>query len=129
MKTRTDLAHREPPATTLARSMATAAASVDLYSAILAGRNARTVRAYEGDYKDFARFLGSASPTEVLNALVMQEPGAANAVALGYREPDRAGAGRGDDLPATGRPAVGGPSRAVTRPDRLDARRRVAEVD
>jgi integrase/recombinase XerC len=62
-----------------------AAASLDLYAAVLAGRNARTVRAYEADYRDFARFLGTSTPAAALEALIGLPPGTANAVALSYR--------------------------------------------
>lgn len=65
--------------------LARVAAGVDLYAAVLAGRNARTVRAYHADYQDFARFLGASTPEAALDALVALPSGSANAVALAYR--------------------------------------------
>jgi integrase/recombinase XerC len=59
--------------------------AADLYSAVLAGRNARTVQAYAGDYADFARFLGVASPGAALDALIALPPGQAHALAIAYR--------------------------------------------
>jgi integrase/recombinase XerC len=76
---------RTPGVLELVRGLAAASASVDLYTAVLAGRNARTVRAYEADYRDFARFLGVPSPTVALEALVALGQGEAHAVALSYR--------------------------------------------
>lgn len=60
-------------------------AALDLYAAALAGRNARTVRAYAGDYLDFARFLDAPSPAAALDQLVSFPAGTANAMALSYR--------------------------------------------
>ena len=62
-----------------------AAVAVDLHAAALAGRNARTVRAYASDYRDFAAFLGAPSPAAALDALVAFGAGTANACALCYR--------------------------------------------
>jgi integrase/recombinase XerC len=83
-----------PPAATPATELALPASAVsatpalptiDLYSAVLSGRNARTVRAYEADYRDFAAFLGVASPGQALDALISVPHGVANGMALGYR--------------------------------------------
>lgn len=57
----------------------------DLLSAVLSGRNARTLRAYEGDYRDFADFLQAPSPGAALDQLVAAGQGPANAVVLAYR--------------------------------------------
>jgi integrase/recombinase XerC len=76
---------RPPAVLELVRELAEAAASVDLYAAVMAGRNARTVRAYEADYRDFARFLDVASPSVALEALISLTQGGAHAVALSYR--------------------------------------------
>jgi integrase/recombinase XerC len=76
---------RPPAVLDLVRELAEASASVDLHTAVLAGRNGRTVRAYEADYRDFARFLGVPSPTVALEALVALTQGGAHAVALSYR--------------------------------------------
>ena len=96
----------------------------------MGGRNARTVRAYQGDYQDFARFLGSTSAAEALDALVMQSPGSANAVALGYRTTWSNASSPRRRSPA-GWPRCGSRREAgqVARSDRLDARRRVTEDD
>jgi integrase/recombinase XerC len=79
-----------PPATELALPAPAVSASpslptIDLYSAVLSGRNARTVRAYEADYRDFAAFLGVAGPGQALDALISVPHGVANGMALGYR--------------------------------------------
>jgi len=62
-----------------------AGATLDLHDAVLAGRNARTARAYRADYEDFARFLRATSPAAALEALVTLPHGTANAAALAYR--------------------------------------------
>jgi integrase/recombinase XerC len=75
-------------ATDLAHSAAVhlpALQAIDLYRAVLSGRKATTVLAYEGDYRDFAAFLGVDGPGEALEYLVGLKPGLANATALGYR--------------------------------------------
>ena len=84
---RADLPHDNLPAPlpTLAGALAQAAAAVDLYAAVMAGRNARTVRAYAGDYRDFAAFVAAAGPAEALEALTSLPQGGANAVAHAYR--------------------------------------------
>lgn len=46
------------------------AVAVDLERAVLAGRNARTVRAYRSDYQDFAAFLEQPSGAAALDYLV-----------------------------------------------------------
>jgi integrase/recombinase XerC len=56
----------------------------DVLGAFLAGRNPRTLKAYDGDLKDFARFLGL-SPRSAVVALLSAGHGPANAMALGYR--------------------------------------------
>lgn len=65
--------------------LAFAPESIDLFAAVLSGRNARTVRAYEGDFRDFARFLGLPAPGAALDALIAGSQGHANAIALAYR--------------------------------------------
>lgn len=62
-----------------------ASVPIDLLNAVLSGRNARTCRAYEADYRDFARYLGAPSPAAALESLIALDQGPANAVALGYR--------------------------------------------
>lgn len=61
------------------------ARALDLYQAALAGRNARTVRAYASDYQDFATFMQAPTPAAALEALVSLPAGTANACALAYR--------------------------------------------
>jgi len=88
MPTRHDPPHDNLPAPVappLAQSLAMAAESIDLHRAILSGRNARTVRAYESDFRDFAAFVGAETPAEALDALIAQSQGTAAAVALAYR--------------------------------------------
>lgn len=62
-----------------------AAVAADLHRAALTGRNARTVRAYAGDYADFGKFLVAPSPAAALDTLVTMPHGLANACALAYR--------------------------------------------
>ena len=57
----------------------------DLYTAVLSGRNARTIKAYQSDYEDFARFVGATSPAAALESLIILPHGIANAAALAYR--------------------------------------------
>lgn len=57
----------------------------DLYAAVLSGRKANTLRAYQSDLVDFAGFLGSASAAAALDTLTSFSPGVANATALAYR--------------------------------------------
>lgn len=57
-----------------------------LITAFLAGRNARTLRAYRQDLLDFAGFVGGAgAPEEAARQLLGGGNGAANALALAYR--------------------------------------------
>ena len=71
--------------TPAAYALPPAVAAVDLLAAALAGRNARTARAYRGDYDDFARFLACPSAGAALDTLISLPPGTANAAALAYR--------------------------------------------
>lgn len=73
------------PESSFSRRLVQAAAAVPLLQAVLSGRNARTVRAYESDYRDFAAFLGAGSAGEALDALVALPKPAAQATVLGYR--------------------------------------------
>jgi integrase/recombinase XerC len=57
----------------------------DLYQAVLSGRKAQTLRAYQGDYADFAAFLGAESPAAGLGILVAFPKHLANASVLAYR--------------------------------------------
>lgn len=59
--------------------------SVDLVGAFLGGRNPRTLRAYDRDLADFARFLGSPTSREAIGLLTAGSHGQANAAALSYR--------------------------------------------
>jgi len=61
------------------------AAPDDVTAAFLAGRNPRTLRAYAADLEDFARFVGAASASAAVEALLGWTLGTANAAALGYR--------------------------------------------
>lgn len=56
----------------------------DILGAFLSGRNPRTLRAYDGDLRDFARFLEVDSRSAVV-ALLSGGSGAANAMAYAYR--------------------------------------------
>jgi integrase/recombinase XerC len=67
------------PAAVLAR------AEVDLVGAFLSGRRATTLRAYDRDLCDFARYLGSVDARTGMAALLALAPGKANAVVLMYR--------------------------------------------
>lgn len=62
-----------------------AVGSVDLLNAFLGGLNPRTLRAYDQDLGDFARFLGSSTSREAIGLLTSGSHGQANAVALSYR--------------------------------------------
>jgi len=62
-----------------------AIACFDLYEMIMSGRAARTARAYESDFKDFARFVSAPSPAAALDRLTALPQGTANACALAYR--------------------------------------------
>jgi integrase/recombinase XerC len=59
--------------------------SVDLVGAFLGGRNPRTLRAYDRDLEDFARFLGCETSRQAMNLLTSGSHGQANAIALAYR--------------------------------------------
>jgi integrase/recombinase XerC len=58
---------------------------VDVLDAFLAGRNPRTLQAYDRDLHDFARFLGTADARSGVELLVNLPHGHANATALGYK--------------------------------------------
>jgi integrase/recombinase XerC len=62
-----------------------AAVGVDILAAFLAGRNPRTLAAYDRDLADFARFLGAADARAAVALLLGLAHGDANACALGYR--------------------------------------------
>lgn len=57
----------------------------DLLAAVLSGRRAKTLAAYESDFRSFARFTGAASPGAALDGLVSLDHGAANGVVLAWR--------------------------------------------
>jgi integrase/recombinase XerC len=57
----------------------------DLAAAFLAARSAQTLRAYQGDLEDFARFMGTVDMNEALNLLVGRTHGEANGLALAYK--------------------------------------------
>jgi integrase/recombinase XerC len=67
-----------------ARSGPLAVPALDLYSAVLAGRKASTVRAYTADYADFGRFVDR-SPADALDGLISLEASLAFAVVHSYR--------------------------------------------
>lgn len=58
---------------------------VDVLDAFLVGRNPRTLRAYDRDLADFARFLGAPAAGPAVELLLSLPHGQANAAALGYR--------------------------------------------
>src|SRR4051812_13596281 len=58
---------------------------VDVLAAFLAGRNPRTLRAYDRDLRDFALFVGQANARAAVELLLSLPHGHANATALGYR--------------------------------------------
>jgi integrase/recombinase XerC len=58
---------------------------VDVLAAFLAGRNPRTLLAYDRDLRDFARFLGAADGRTGVELLLNLPHGHANATALGYK--------------------------------------------
>lgn len=62
-----------------------AVGTVDVLAAFLDGRNPRTLRAYDRDLTDFARYLGQANARAAVELLLTLPHGRANAVALGYR--------------------------------------------
>lgn len=57
----------------------------DIVGHFLAGRNPRTLRAYDGDLKDFARFVGLDDPRRAVASLLAAGPASANAAVLRYR--------------------------------------------
>jgi integrase/recombinase XerC len=62
-----------------------ARAEVDLVGAFLSGRKATTLRAYDRDLNQFARYLALADARSGMAALLSLAPGKANAVVLLYR--------------------------------------------
>lgn len=62
-----------------------ALSEMDLVKAFLEGKSGSTLRAYDQDLRDFAEFMGTATPNEAAKVLVGSAPGAANALALAYR--------------------------------------------
>jgi integrase/recombinase XerC len=67
------------------KSSALAIGTVDVLDAFLAGRNPRTLRAYDRDLADFARFLGTPDSRTAVAGLLNLSHGNANAAALGYK--------------------------------------------
>lgn len=59
--------------------------AVDVLDAFLSGRNPRTLRAYDRDLGDFARFLGAPDSRAAVAGLLDLPHGHANAAALGYK--------------------------------------------
>ena len=82
---RIDPPHLPSPTAALASALEAAAASVPLYDAVLNGRNALTLKAYQADFRCFAGFVGADGPAAALDALVSLSAGTANAVAHSYR--------------------------------------------
>jgi integrase/recombinase XerC len=68
-----------------AGQLAAAQLSIDLCEAVLSGRKATTLRAYKGDLRDFAAFLGYQIASKALDAFVSFSGPYANAAALAYR--------------------------------------------
>lgn len=62
-----------------------AIASIDLYSAVLSGRTANTLRSYASAYRDFAAFIRIDPPAAALDTLFSFSHGNANAAVLSYR--------------------------------------------
>lgn len=62
-----------------------AAAGPELVAAFLAGRNPRTLAAYNADLEDFRRFTGDPIREDAARRLLENGHGAANALGLGYR--------------------------------------------
>jgi integrase/recombinase XerC len=77
---KTELAPLRPPVASLP-----ALGSVDVLAAFLAGRNPRTLLAYDRDLRDFGRFLGAADGRAGVELLLNLPHGHANATALGYK--------------------------------------------
>ena len=59
--------------------------SAEVVDALLAGLAPKTVQAYQSDLRDFARWLGSPSPSLAVERLLGAGNGAANALAHSYR--------------------------------------------
>jgi integrase/recombinase XerC len=76
---KTELAPLPPPAA------AVALGPVDVLAAFLAGRNPRTLLAYDRDLRDFARFLGAPDARAAVELLLSLPHGTANATALAYK--------------------------------------------
>jgi integrase/recombinase XerC len=57
----------------------------DLVDEFLRRLTANTRRGYDGDLRDFARFVGETSPEAAVGVLVASGPGLANRIALGYK--------------------------------------------
>jgi integrase/recombinase XerC len=75
----TELVPLDPPAPVPALG------DVDVLAAFLAGRNPRTLLAYDRDLRDFGRFLGQAEARSGVELLLSLPHGQANAAALAYR--------------------------------------------
>jgi integrase/recombinase XerC len=58
---------------------------LDLVGEFLRSQTPRTLRAYDGDLRDFAAFLGMTTPHEAVGRLLSFGQGDANRVALGYK--------------------------------------------
>jgi len=71
--------------TTAAPLVPSSPAAGRLVEAFLAGRSARTLAAYSADLRDFAAFVGAASPAKAAEALLGRGHGGANETALAYR--------------------------------------------
>jgi integrase/recombinase XerC len=76
----TDLAVVEPVGTGLP-----IAPDFDLMAAVLGGRNAKTARSYQSDYRDWALFAGISSPTEAIEYLIGCRHGEANRIVAAWR--------------------------------------------
>ena len=59
---------------------------IDLYSAVMSGRTARTMAGYASDYRRFAEWLGATSPGAALDTLISMGQGAANGIVLAFKE-------------------------------------------
>jgi integrase/recombinase XerC len=57
----------------------------ELIDDFLGSKTKNTLRAYDGDLRDFAAFLGADSPQRAIAVLLSSGPGAANRVALRYK--------------------------------------------
>lgn len=69
----------------LVRAGATPPPAVRLVEVFLAGRNPRTLRAYEQDLEDFRAYTETDALDTAARLLLAQGHGAANAIALGYK--------------------------------------------